>query len=223
VGSASSSASAPDTRVDRIVVTADEIASVAAGDSDKSGAMPAVFVLGRSSENARLFLRFPLKLPKLGTIQSAALLLSRTDDIDMAPGPVELHAARVVDPWDARSITWPFQPRIEEVHVAHTTVLPSSARIVRLDVRAIVQDWPLRDPNDQGIAVISDTQNSTGTSFAYMSRDANPPELEIIWTYPDGGAGDHSILDKTANGPAAQPKPQTPSNKMNKQATVPSK
>jgi hypothetical protein len=193
----SSSSSSADTRVDRIIVTADEIASIASGDSDRGGAMPAVFVLGRSSENARLFLRFPLHLPKTGTIESATLLLSRTDDVDMAPGPVELHAARIVDPWDARSISWPFQPRIEEVRAPRTTILASSARITRIDVRAIVQEWPLRDPKDQGIAVVSDTTNSTGTSFAYMSRDARAPELEIIWAYPDGGPSDRVMpLDR---------------------------
>lgn len=193
-----SASSSSEPRIERILVGADEIAAVSAdasGASEKrNGAMPSVFVLGRSNENARLFLRFTVRLPKNGEMRSANLLLSRTDDIDMAPAPIELHATRIIDPWDARSITWPFQPRMEEVRAPHATVVSASAKIVRIDVRSIVQDWPLRDPSDQGIAVITDKSSSTGTSFAYMSRDARPPELEILWAFSgaapvDAGAG----------------------------------
>jgi hypothetical protein len=181
VASASSSS---EPRVERIVATAEAIAEVGSSDSDKKdGAMPAVFVLGKTNESARLFLRFAVRLPKNGVMRSANLLLSRTDSIDMAPGPIELHAARVIDPWDARSITWPFQPRVEEAHAPHTIVSSASAKIMRLDVRSIVQDWPLRDPNDQGIAVLSDRGNTTGASFAYMSKDDQSPELEILWAF----------------------------------------
>ena len=181
IASASSSA---EPRVERIVVSADEIATIASGTSDHAGAMPAVFILGRADENARLFLRFTLHLPKNGVLRSANLLLSRTDDVDMTPDPIELHATRVVEAWEARSISWPFQPRIEEVRAPHTTVSSAGAKIVRVDVRSIVSDWPLRDPNDQGIAVVSDRTSTTGTSFAYMSRDARPPELEIFGHFP---------------------------------------
>ncbi len=179
-----SASSSAEPRVERIVVTPEQIAEIGAADSEKkNGAMPAVIVLGKSSESARLFLRFSIRLPKNGVMRSANLLLSRTDDVDMAMAPVELHAARVIDAWDARSITWPFQPRVEEAHAPHTTVSPASAKIVRIDVRSIVQDWPLRDPADQGIAVLSDRENSTGLSFAYMTSDAPPPELEILWAF----------------------------------------
>lgn len=167
---------------------ADAIAAIAAGDEDPKGAMPNVMVLGRSDHTTRLFLRFSVRLPKTGAMRSATLLLSRTDDIEMAPSPVELHAARIVDPWDARSITWPFQPRMEEVRAPRTRVLSSGPKIVRLDVRAIVQDWPLRDPKDQGIAVVADLTTVTGTSFAYLADDARSPELEILWAYSDSYA-----------------------------------
>jgi hypothetical protein len=209
------SASAPsEPRIERIVVPADEIATVSPdgvlASETNHGAMPGVFVLGRSNENARLFLRFTVHLPKNGVMRSANLLLSRTDDIDMAPTPIELHATRVVDPWDARSITWPFQPRIEEVRAPHSTVVSASAKIVRLDVRSIVQDWPLRDPNDQGIAVVSDKTSSTGTSFAYMSRDARPPELEILWAF---FGSPPSSINAGTGGEAGAPSADRPAHK----------
>ena len=203
----SSASSSADPRVERIVVPADAIATVAAGDSDRGGAMPPVFILGRAGDNARLFLRFTVRLPKTGVLRSANLLLSRTTDVDMAPAAIELHAARVIDPWDARSISWPFQPRVEEVRAPHTTVLSAGAKIVRIDVRSIVRDWPLRDPSDQGIAVLADSASNTGTSFAYVEADAHPPELEIIWAYaePDPAApvdkpGVKTIVPSSTNG-----------------------
>ncbi len=172
--------------------------------------MPSVIVLGKSNERARLFLSFSIHLPKNGVMRSADLLLSRTRDIDMGPTPIELHAERIVEPWDARSISWPFQPRTEEAHAAHATVSSSSAKIVRLDVRSIVQDWPLRDPSDQGIAVLSDRANDTGTSFAYMSSEAPPPELEIMWAFTGDRPG-----DRTNDKPVDQ-KRSTSANGMNK-------
>ena len=51
------------------------------------------------------------------------------------PSPSRCTSARVVDPWDGRSLSWAVQPRVEEVGSPVTRVLPASGPLVRIDVR----------------------------------------------------------------------------------------
>ncbi len=166
------------------MISPDRVAAISAGEPDPKGAVASELVMGREGSTRRLFFHFPVTLPNVGTLKSAALLLTRSSDVDMT-GPIELHAMRVIDPWDAKSINWPLQPRIEEARTEHATVTPAGAKIVRLDVAEIVKAWPAHDPSDQGIAVVADQSTAAGASFAYISSQDRPPELEILWAYPD--------------------------------------
>ena len=185
-------------RIERLVVSPDRIAAITAGEPDPGGAVAESIVLGRAGANRRVFFHFPVTLPGTGALKSASILLTRSPDVDMT-GPVELHALRVVDPWDARSISWPLQPRIEEAREPHAMVMPAGAKIVRLDVAEIVRGWPAHDPSDQGVAVVADRSSASGASFAYISPEDRPPELEIIWAYPDSPTKPEAP-GKTASG-----------------------
>lgn len=173
-------------RIDRIVVSPDLVASVSSSASDPHGAVASILVLGKKGDDRRLFFHFPVTLPDHGTLKSAELLLTKTSDVDMAPVGIELHALRIVEPWDPLTLSWPLQPRIEEALTPHAIVTPAGAKIVRIDVKAIVDGWPARDPADQGIAVLADTSSRSGASFAYISAEGRPPELELLWAFPDG-------------------------------------
>ena len=173
--------------MERLVVSPDRVAAIAAGERDPEGAVAEELVLGREGTNRRLFFHFPVTLPTTGSLKSAAILLTRSPDVDMT-GPIELHAMRIVDPWDAKSISWPLQPRIEDARAPHAIVTPAGGKIVRLDVGEIVKAWPTHDPADQGVAVVADQSSASGASFAYISAEDRPPELEIMWAYPDSPA-----------------------------------
>ncbi|MGH7326804.1 MAG: DNRLRE domain-containing protein, partial [Polyangiaceae bacterium] len=152
-------------RVERMVISADRIAAIASGESDPHGAIAGELVLGRADADRRLFFHFPVTLPENGALKSASLLLTRSAAVDMT-GAIELHAMRVIDPWDARSISWPLQPRIEEARAPHAIVTPAGAKIVRIDVAEIVKAWPAHDPSDRGLAVVADRSTASGASFA---------------------------------------------------------
>ncbi|HEX7663853.1 MAG TPA: DNRLRE domain-containing protein [Polyangiaceae bacterium] len=181
----SASAKPNEPRVERILVAADRVAVVMPEGKDPNGAVPNLLVLGRRGLGTRVFFHFEVTLPDKGTLKSAAILLTRSNDVDMAPSPVELHAERIVDPWDARFVSWPEQPRLIDARTEHAFVRPDGPSVVRVDAKSIVQTWPLKDTNDQGIALVADGETPTGAAFSYLSRTGPPPTLEVVWAYPD--------------------------------------
>jgi hypothetical protein len=178
--------------VRRLVVAPVDVAWVRRGDrAGVAGQMPAVFTLARDADgDAMLFLRFAVNVPKDARIVEAYLLLVRSDAIDADPSPISLHAVRIVDAWDSRSISWASQPRTEEVRAPSTRVTPGGRAMVRLDVRGLVERWSLHDRRDQGIAVVAEGASASGMPFAFLpvgavhDRPSAPPSPT-----PLGGAG----------------------------------
>jgi hypothetical protein len=140
--------------------------------------LPAIAALGRS-DGALALLRFSLPLPPEVSVIEAYLLLDRATNVDSDPAPIALHAVRIVDPWDERSLSWAVQPRVEEVGSPITRVLPSAGALVRLDVRAIVERWRRREGGDFGLAVVSDAPDRAGAN----------PSMGMAFALGAGGAG----------------------------------
>jgi hypothetical protein len=148
--------------------------------------VPPLFTLGRDS--AVLFLRFAVTLPATANVIEAYVVLHRSDAVDDDPAPISLHATRIVDDWQGRSISWGTQPRQSETRAPSTLVEPSGPALVRLDVRDLVRQWPKHDPRDHGIAVVADNESRTGTTFALLAsgaersavaeRTSSAPDLE---------------------------------------------
>jgi hypothetical protein len=143
----------------------------ARGGGEAASSAP-VAALGRTGERAAVFLRFAASLPPEATVLEAYLLLERAIDVDVDPVPIALHAARVVTPWDGRSLSWATQPRVEEVGAPVTRVVPGSGRFVRVDVRDIVQRWRRRGRDELGVVVLAEGESTTGFVFALAPADA---------------------------------------------------
>jgi len=148
----------------RIVARPVDIAYVKSGDGASGGALPTVFPLGR--DGGKLFLRFAVTVPKSANIVEAYVVLRRSPVVDDDPAPISLHATRIVDAWSGGSVSWAIQPRVAEARSPSTLVEPGGSPLVRLDVRELVRHWPRRDPMDHGIAIVSDNETRTGTTFA---------------------------------------------------------
>lgn len=149
----------------RVVVRPADVAFISRSERDAaSGTVPSSFALGR--DGGRLLLRFSVAIPASATVVEAYVVLRRSTLVDDDPAPVSLHATRIVDAWSSGSVSWAFQPRQTEHRAPSTTVQPSGPRLVRLDVRDLVRQWPRRDPQDQGIAVVAETESRTGMTFA---------------------------------------------------------
>ena len=160
----------------RLLVEPVDVAYLHHGDALPGGELPEIATLGRASQSeAIVLLRFALVLPSDATILEAYLLLERTHAVDVDPAPITLHTARIVDPWDGRSVSWPLQPRLEDARSPSTTVIPTGQTIVRLDVREIVQHWRAHATRDQGIAVVADDLSATGIAFALTASSEAPP------------------------------------------------
>jgi hypothetical protein len=134
------------------------------------GAPSDVATLGRG-DGGTGFLRFSVSLAPEVTVLEAYVVLERVADVDSDPASIGLHAARVVGPWDARSLSWGTQPPVEEVGSPVTWVSPTAGPTVRLDVREIVKRWRRRERGDFGVAVVAEGESSTGIALALTPRD----------------------------------------------------
>jgi hypothetical protein len=178
--------------VRRLVLAPVDVAWVRRGDRvGDAAAMPPVFTIGRAADgDAALFLKFAVTVPKDARVVEAYLLLMRSDAVDTDPSPISLHAVRIVESWDSRSISWAAQPRTEEVRAPSTRVAPGGRAMVRLDVRALVERWPLHDRRDQGIGVVAETGSLSGMPFAFLPVGASiDPSTAPSSPPPVGGFG----------------------------------
>jgi len=161
----------------RLVLHPVDLGYLRRGDGPGASAtVPPVFALGR--ESAVLLMRFSVALPSTVNVVEAYVVLHRAGVVDDDPAPVLLHATRIVEAWDSRSISWAVQPRTQDGKWPATVVEPSGPSLVRIDVRDLVRQWPRRDPSDRGIAVIAENETPTGTSFASVPGSGAAPEVE---------------------------------------------
>ncbi len=148
----------------RVVVHPVDLAYLRRGEGATGGALPPIFVLGR--DGGALLLRFSVALPTSANIVEAYVVLRRSDAVDDDPAPISLHATRIVETWEGRSTSWALQPKTQESKTPSTVVEPNGPSLVRLDVRDLVRQWVRHDPNDQGVAIVSENESRTGTTFA---------------------------------------------------------
>jgi hypothetical protein len=195
----------------RLVVDPVAVAYLRSIDSPREGALPTSFTLGRDADGeARLYLRFDVPIAKEATVVEAYLLLERADVADADPGPIALHAARVVDPWDPRTISWARQPRIEETRSPVTTVTSSGRVRVRVDVRDLVLRWRSHDRKDQGLVVVADAKTGTGIAFSFATGGASSPSPGLS---PEAAGASRPLFgtEPTKLGPAsAEPSSPAP-------------
>jgi hypothetical protein len=175
-----------DPSVVRLVLPATAMGYVHEG-SDGSD-VPPVYDLGRSGHDAELLLRFerPTSFYRsLGRIVEAYLVLPRADEPGLAsPAPTSLAVARVAATWSPATASWSHRPTLASKARSTTMVLnvgaPISPRLVRFDVKALVESWRLPDAKEQGLAVTGDKDSASGLSFA------TPAAADAV-TLPGGG------------------------------------
>lgn len=156
-------------QVRRVVVSPTDIAYVSAHAEGNPSDLPPVLVLGRAGDGAALLLRFAVPIAPEENVVEAYLLLDRADVVETDPKPISLHAARIIDAWDGRSISYARAPRWEETGSPGTIVSGAGRPLVRIDIRALATHWKERDPRDQGVVVVSDETSRTGMAFAAAS------------------------------------------------------
>ncbi len=166
-------------QVRRVVAAPTDLAYVSTRGGAEPSDLPPVLVLGRKGDGAALFLRFAVPIEPDETVVEAYVLLDRADVVETDPQPISLHATRIIDAWDGRSISYERQPRYEETSSPATIVTGTGRPLIRVDVRDLATHWKTRDPRDQGIAIVSDDTSRTGMSFAAASAvlDQGPTSM----------------------------------------------
>ncbi len=166
-------------QVRRVVVSPTDIAYVSTRTGPNPSDLPPVLILGRKGDGAALLLRFAVPIAPEESVVEAYVLLDRADVVEMDPQPISLHAARIIDAWDGRSISYERQPRWEETGSPGTIVSGAGRPLVRIDVRDLATHWKTRDPRDQGLVIVADDTSRTGMSFAAASSvlDQGPTSM----------------------------------------------
>ncbi len=159
----------------RLVYEPVDVGYISRGEQASPGA---VAMLGRTG-GTRAFLRFAVTLRPEESVVEAFLAIERAPDVASDPVPIVVHAVRVLDRWDGRSLSWATQPRVEDVGLPETRVSPASGARVRLDVRELVQRWRRRETTPLALAVLADAASSTGIAFALAPGRSRGPELEL--------------------------------------------
>jgi hypothetical protein len=161
----------------RVVYEPVDFGYVRRGAPEASGA--ATFAALGLAGDPRVFLRFDVPLRADEDIVEAFLAIERAPDVAADPMAIVLHAATVVDRWEGRRLSWGGQPRIVELGLPETPVLPAGGARVRLDVRALLQRWRRGGSRELSVAVLSDGESATGVTFALAPGPVRGPELEL--------------------------------------------
>jgi hypothetical protein len=174
--------------VRRVVASPTDIAYVSSHAGASPSDLPPVLILGRKGDSAALLLRFAVPIAEEESVVEAYVLLDRADVVESDPNPISLHAARIIDAWDGRSISFERQPRWEETGSPGTIVSGAGRPLVRIDVRDLVTHWKARDPRDQGLVVVSDDTSRTGMAFAAASSVLDQGSTSMLGSSTDEGA-----------------------------------
>ena len=174
--------------VRRVVASPTDIAYVSAHGGSSPSDLPPVLILGRKGDAAALLLRFAVPIAEEESVVEAYVLLDRADVVESDPNPISLHAARIIDAWDGRSISFERQPHWEETGSPGTIVSGSGRPLVRIDVRDLVTHWKARDPRDQGVVVMADDTSRTGMAFAAASSVLDQGPTSMLGSSSEEGA-----------------------------------
>jgi hypothetical protein len=156
------------------------VEAVRLGPGDLRGEVSRVVTLGRERDAASvLLLRFAVDLPPDTIVLEAHVVLERVQSVPADPQPIALHAARIVDPWGARSITWGRAPRLDDARLPVTT-LEEAGAAARVDVVPLVRRWRGHATDDHGIAIVADRVSATGMAFAMADGSFGFDETPLL-------------------------------------------
>ncbi|MFO0755856.1 MAG: hypothetical protein U0359_05165 [Byssovorax sp.] len=167
-----------DTR--RLFVPPAEVAVIASSAVGRSGApLPETLALGRAGDGTvELLLRFVAPFRDDADVVSAFLVLDPLDGALPPEGGAPFETARILDPWQAATVSWGRQPRLSLPKLAGV-IRPRAGSPVRVDVTALVRAWSERSPDDHGIALIVAGNDPVGGAYGMGITGGSGPRLEV--------------------------------------------
>lgn len=162
----------------RVILTPVDLA-VIASRGDPSADLPETLALGRAADGTvELLLRFAAPFRDDADVVSAFVLLDPLEGAPPASSPASFEMARILDPWQAATVSWGRQPRLDLLRRAGTgRALPAAP--LRIDVTPLVRDWGKRLPADHGIALLVQGDDAIGKAFAMGTTSGLGPRLEV--------------------------------------------
>ena len=166
-----------DTR--RVILAPRDLAVIAAtGASSSIAEVPETVALGRAAGGTvALLLRFEASWRDDSEIVSAFVVLDPVESAPPASQPAVFEAARILEPWQPSVVSWGRQPRLDLPQLAAVIrAIPGTP--VRIDVTALVRDWPQRRADDHGLALLVHGDDRVGSTFTMGITGGAGPRLE---------------------------------------------
>jgi hypothetical protein len=171
-----------------------------------------IATLGRAADGGGVgLLRFAAQLSPEATVLEAYLLLERATDVDTDPAPITLYAERIVEPWDGATVSWGRAPRVQEASAARTRVSLASGPLIRLELRALVQQWRRLGSREFGVAVLAEGTSATGMPLIWAPsqgsverRDPVLGQSFVAAVEPASPFEAHSTAPASVGDPRAQ-------------------
>jgi hypothetical protein len=162
----------------RIRVLPSEMAVVSSRGGSGGSLPPEIALGGAALGSIVVLLRFPTPWGNHVRVASAFLTLEPFEGSLPETQPVEVSVARVLEPWSRAEVSWGRLPRLSAPE-ARAFATASPPKTLRIDVSAIVQRWARGRMNEQGIALMTGPDASTGATFSTGIAGAPGPRLDV--------------------------------------------
>ena len=163
----------------RIRVLPIEMAVVSSRGGGGGGSLPPEIALGGAALGSIVvLLKFPTPWGNHVRVASAFLTLEPSEGSLPETQPVEVSVSRVLEPWSKAEVSWGRLPRLSTPE-ARAFATASPPKTLRIDVSAIVQRWARGRTNEQGIALMTGPDASTGATYSTGISGAPGPRLDV--------------------------------------------
>jgi hypothetical protein len=162
----------------RVMLEPVDIAVIAA-KGPPSSELPETIALGRASNGTvELLLRFLPTFRDDADVVSAFVVLDPIAGAARGARPPTFEMARIRDAWQAATVTWGRQPRLDLPRRTGVVRALSPAPL-RIDVTPLVRDWSKRLPDDHGIALLVQGDDAVGQAYSMGTLAGSGPRLEV--------------------------------------------
>lgn len=160
----------------RLLVEPADLAVLSQRESDHGA--DTISLGGAAHGDVVVLLAYDVELEPGDEVEGAFIVLEPAEDALPAEGLVPLEVASVRSPWSSASASWGRQPKMSlPTDAGYARARPPA--VLRVDVTHLVRDWPARPQSVHGIALLAESTEPVGATYARGTTGGHPPRLEV--------------------------------------------
>jgi hypothetical protein len=133
---------------------------------------------GAAHGDVVVLLAYDVELKPDDEVEGAFIVLHPAEDALPAEGLIPLEVASVRSPWKSASASWGRRPKLSlPTDAGFARARPPA--VLRVDVTHLVRDWPAQPRSVYGIALLAESTEPVGATYARGTTGGHPPRLEV--------------------------------------------